>query len=204
MIPHCFINVAVWSPGRSVHDWCCFTLCISIQVYFYCIGSVIGITVMLMVLHGTLKSDGTFMCSIRFCQDLQHHSTEPWQNLRCMLQMAVDTHTLTHWWWFELNSSNMGSSLHKSCCHWFLFQFLAYLGILFFLSSFLMASWQSPIHWEYLMRLWWTLDISTKGLDASKKNCCFFPFCLSSTSPVFSDFLRTQWTPCWGIFSGFC
>lgn len=112
-----------------------------------------------------------------------------------MLQMAVDTHTLAHWWWFELNSSNMGSSLHKSCCHWILFQFLAYLGILFFLSSFLMAPWQSPIHWEYLMRLWWTLDISTKGLDASKNVAVFPPsFCppLVLFSHIFKDTMNTM------------
>lgn len=48
IIPHFFNDFEVWTPGRPIHDSESLFVCFSIHVCFQCIGSVLGITVLLL------------------------------------------------------------------------------------------------------------------------------------------------------------
>ena len=47
VIRYCLYNIQVWTLWRPVHDCQCFISCFSLQIWFHCISSVLGIVIML-------------------------------------------------------------------------------------------------------------------------------------------------------------
>ena len=156
MIPYCLYNIQVWG---SVDECQCFISCFSLQIWFHCISSVLGIVIMLKnktipnkalskakEWHDGLKPVCTFQhsWSYQFGQYHQHHwqkcSPKPGQTLppcftegrKHLLFNLSPTLLLTYCRRLDPKISNLDLSLHNTLFHWSSFQSLwalAYLSL---------------------------------------------------------------------------
>lgn len=149
VIPYCLYNIQVRTLWRLVYDCQCFITCFSLQMWFYCISSVLGIEIMLInktisiqalsrrigmvnsnlfllfIIHDPISSDNIASTTGRHAAPNQDRPYTMFHQKPQALNLP--TLLLTYFWRLDPKISNWDSLLHNTLFHWSSFQSLWYI-----------------------------------------------------------------------------